>query len=294
MEVTSDQNGRGHAHNPTRPSSTPVSAMRALDLHESEKENIQPKCPNTGFREYVRPQVTTPTNLTTPTTENGNSGAMGHSTLMPLPPEDFDGNHSSEEELEEINKCDGDEPELVTPLSSSSPSQATPNSVNSSIPSSRETPESHWSMASNSPSSDEAMPSDHAPSNNAIGSNGRGHLNPTPVQFSTSPPTGLHVYKPRRSSSPPTKMFLASGSLALAEGGGDGGSHLAPPTSGYVEQHQAGGVALEREGSTEFERRDRGGTSSSRRMISPRKKYRHSRTNHMQRPCLDFEKMQQV
>ena len=94
---------------------------------------------------------------------------------------------------------------------------------------------------------------------------------PLPLEFRTSPPAGAH--RPTRSLSPPPKFFLADEDEQDADeelddddgvGGGGGGS-VAPATS-----------------------------------ASPRKRHRHhlhrAQKQHqpIQRPCLDFEKMQQV
>lgn len=98
-----------------------------------------------------------------------------------------------------------------------------------------------------------------------------------PVQFRTSPP--LEAHKPLRSVSPPTKMLgLASSGregLVSASGGGDG-------------RGSPGGGVGGSEGGTP---RAEGGA----RAASPRKRHRHTpRPHQMHRPCLDFEKMQQV
>jgi len=78
-----------------------------------------------------------------------------------------------------------------------------------------------------------------------------------PVEFSTTPPN--HVHKPRRSTSPPPCIK----------------DTLRPCSE---EPH------LELR-PLEIERKER-------RAISSKRRYRQSRIHHIQRPCLDFEKMQ--
>ena len=95
-----------------------------------------------------------------------------------------------------------------------------------------------------------------------------------PVQFRTSPP--LEVHKPLRSVSPPTKV------LSLANSGREGMS-----SSGGGETSGSPGVG----GSDGGTARAEGGA----RAASPRKRHRQTpRPHQMHRPCLDFEKMQQV
>jgi len=205
------------------------------------------------------------------------------------------GNHSSEEELEEIitNKkpyveilrdckrkwtdlsqsdtsCESDtefeEPEL-RPLE-------TNNGANQGD--SRSTSTSAGSSSCDTPSGDE----DH------------NHNQPTPVQFSTSPPVDVH--KPRRSLSPPPKLFgfrnhePAVGAVGVTEllpelrpahSAPRGGSGLGSYSSSLGDLSRLEYDVLERKG---------------KKTISPRKRSRTSRVQHIQRPCLDFEKMQQL
>ncbi|KAK7077944.1 hypothetical protein SK128_007765 [Halocaridina rubra] len=99
-----------------------------------------------------------------------------------------------------------------------------------------------------------------------------------PVQFRTTPP--LEAHKPLRSVSPPTKMLsLAStGRESLLSTGGATGTCGSPEgASGSSE----GGSTPRAEGGA--------------RAASPRKRHRQTpRPHQMHRPCLDFEKMQQV
>lgn len=168
----------------------------------------------------------------------------------------LDGNHSSEEELEEINKFEVGGATTASSLSSPSPLLPAP-------------------PTSNTPAVD-------APSTPVVA------MELQPVQFSMSPPTGVHVHKPRRSSSPPAKMFLFENGNAAAE---ENGFHC--PGTG-------GGGAVSRQHYSSFSGGGGGGDHrladrrERRRTISPRKRYRQGRTQHIQRPCLDFEKMQQV
>ena len=88
---------------------------------------------------------------------------------------------------------------------------------------------------------------------------------PLPLEFRTSPPEGAH--RPTRSLSPPPKLFLADQQQSAT-------SHLT--SSSTCEPQVALAVANGNAG-------------------SPRKRHRHGqRAHHIQRPCLDFEKMQQV
>jgi len=186
------------------------------------------------------------------------------------------GNHSSEEELEEINtnkshyeshyverdckrkwtdlsqsdtSCDSDtefeEPELSLELCGSREERRTSTS---GLSSSSQTPD------------------------NISGDEDQNHNQPAPVQFSTSPPVDVH--KPRRSLSPPPKLF--------------GFSQLS-----VVRQETAtarlGNYSSSLGDLSRIETR-----VSCKKTISPRKKSRTSRVHHIQRPCLDFEKMQQL
>lgn len=96
-----------------------------------------------------------------------------------------------------------------------------------------------------------------------------------PVQFRTSPP--LEAHKPLRSVSPPTKV------LSLANSGREGMSSV-----GGGETSGSPGVAAGNDGGTTR-------AESGPRAASPRKRHRQTpRPHQMHRPCLDFEKMQQV
>lgn len=146
----------------------------------------------------------------------------------------------------------------------------------------------------------------------------------TPVQFCTSPP--LNVYKPRRSQSPPPKLFhmaanaaataagLAAEARAMRGGGGterSGGAFrprcIVPASGGAAdsaaaasclallgearggiggdgEEDEIDGAAAAVEDVAEVEHRS-----------SPNKRQRATpRPHNIQRPCLDFEKMQQI
>ena len=140
------------------------------------------------------------------------------------------GSHSSEEELEEINKIM--KPALV-------------NSANSSknilIP--------HSSSSSGS----SVSPPPPIPT--------------TPVEFSTTPPN--HVHKPRRLTSPPPLVIRRSQT----------------PTEVVLPSFKE----FTRSQSQHLDDR-----RSERRAIGSKKRYKQSRIHHLQRPCLDFEKMQLV
>lgn len=92
-----------------------------------------------------------------------------------------------------------------------------------------------------------------------------------PVQFRTSPP--LEAHKPLRSVSPPAKVLGLANSGREAMSSVGGGETSGSPGSD-------GGAAR---------------TESGPRAASPRKRHRQTpRPHQMHRPCLDFEKMQQV
>lgn len=88
---------------------------------------------------------------------------------------------------------------------------------------------------------------------------------PLPLEFRSSPPEGAH--RPTRSLSPPPKFFLADQDMAAAPSS----AMLAAPAPTLSVANGNG---------------------------SPRKRHRHHAHRHhhhmQQRPCLDFEKMQQV
>jgi hypothetical protein len=149
----------------------------------------------------------------------------------------------------------------------------------------------------------------------------------TPVEFCTSPPVDAH--KPSRSQSPPPKLFLfsATASPGIENAGGrvnnprpvaihsgvfrglrrcdqNGGDHHhhshhtspAPVVTGNAGSER--GLMLIGDGGAQEERESVGSgggrTSRSGRDSSSRKRHRHHNPRHIQRPWLDFEKMQQV
>ena len=105
---------------------------------------------------------------------------------------------------------------------------------------------------------------------------GSAHGSPLPLEFRTSPPEGAH--RPTRSLSPPPKLFVADAEQ-LTESRNSAGvitAAAAPTTTATAAPVTALSVA---NGNT----------------VSPRKRHRHAhRPHNIQRPCLDFEKMQQV
>ena len=92
---------------------------------------------------------------------------------------------------------------------------------------------------------------------------------PLPLEFRTSPPEGAH--RPTRSLSPPPKFFLA-----------DREDMGAPLSAAAMLSLHAEPAALS--------------VANGNNIGSPRKRHRHAHRSHhhIQRPCLDFEKMQQV
>ena len=153
----------------------------------------------------------------------------------------------------------------------------------------------------------------------------------TPVQFCTSPP--LNVYKPRRSQSPPPKLFhMAAASTSSSNGGGGCGAvrQTAAGLAAEARAMRASGcttASTERGSGGAFRPRFLGGdvAASSLPLVgelpgngdeeevgvdggaaaeeggetehraSPSKRHRATpRPHNIPRPCLDFEKMQQV
>jgi len=241
-----------------------------------------------GFAEFLRKPESLPPHRTVSPGYSGDEVILDEVALISEKGEDValagdSGNHSSEEELEEINtnkshyverdckrkwtdtSCDSDtefeEPELGLEVRAGSGQDE------------RSTSTSAGSFSCSTPVSGDDS-EDH------------NHNQPAPVQFSTSPPVDVH--KPRRSLSPPPKLFGLS----------QPGQQLSS-----VRQQEAADWRTGRLGSyssslgdltridfdTKIERR-----ASCKKTISPRKKSRTSRVHHIQRPCLDFEKMQQL
>lgn len=256
--------------------------------------------PQTSFRQYVRKQNLPPHRTLSP-------GFVGEDTVLDevaiIPESSSDvtmstgqdviedpsgsginidsGNHSSEEELEEIitNKkpyVERDCKRKWTDLSQSDTScesdtefeepELRPLDTGASNNNDRSTSTSAGSSSCDTPSGDE----DH------------NHNHPTPVQFSTSPPVDVH--KPRRSLSPPPKLFGFSGTQTET---GQAIPEIRPRSSSGLGIYSSSLGDLSR---LEYEALERRG----KKTISPRKRSRTSRVQHIQRPCLDFEKMQQL
>jgi len=121
------------------------------------------------------------------------------------------------------------------------------------------------------------------------------HNQPTPLQFSTCPPVDVH--KPRRSLSPPPgwppRSLSPSSSPKLAA------SVEQSPTIGNLSCSLGDLPPCLMSTGEESSSRRRAAVSSccyslTKKTISPRKRSRTSRVQHIQRPCLDFEKMQQL
>ena len=102
------------------------------------------------------------------------------------------------------------------------------------------------------------------------------HGSPLPLEFRTSPPEGAH--RPTRSLSPPPKLFAADAEHLVGAGAGGG----ATASGGGVTASGGGALAAL-------------SVANGNVAGSPRKRHRHThRPHNIQRPCLDFEKMQQV
>merc|ERR1719220_570114 len=233
-------------------------------------------------------------------------------THKQFPPQqlDLDDNHSSEEELEDIigtkkvySICSP--PGTLTGASTSIKTCTSPN------PEKRK-----WSEVNSSSSSDEAAthPHPHGRASACVfragsGSSGDEEVSGllegadggtyTPVQFCTSPP--LDVYKPRKSQSPPPKLFhmaAQSGpprqhSLDGARGGREGQR----PSGAFLPRRLLRPVEYSslpaRQESGEGQDDGEPGEESGHR--SPNKRHRSTpKPQNIQRPCLDFEKMQQI
>merc|ERR1719436_1041690 len=209
-------------------------------------------------------------------------------------------NHSSEEELEDIIGSGGKKAVYgVSSIKTGSSSSST------------NTEKRKWSEV-NSSSGDEAGRTSQCVFRAGSGSSGDEEVSGlmlaggtgssyTPVQFCTSPP--LDVYKPRKSQSPPPKLFhMASQSGPPRQHSLDGGR-------GREGQRPSGAFLPRRllrpvEYSSLPARQDSGdlrggqeeaepGEEAGHR--SPNKRHRSTPKPHnIQRPCLDFEKMQQI
>ena len=120
----------------------------------------------------------------------------------------------------------------------------------------------------------------------------------TPVQFCTSPP--LDVYKPRKSQSPPPKLFhMASQSGPPRQHSLDGGRGREGqrPSGAFLPRRLLRPVEYSslpaRQESGEAGEEPEPGEEPGHR--SPNKRHRSTpKPQNIQRPCLDFEKMQQV
>lgn len=117
---------------------------------------------------------------------------------------------------------------------------------------------------------------------------------PLPLEFRTSPPAGAHRSYPTRSLSPPPKLFLADGGddedrqNCTAHQSAITGSDPSPVNAlTSLPANSGAGSTL---------------TTTATAAGSPRKRHhrhhhahhRSQQHHHVQRPCLDFEKMQQV
>jgi len=248
----------------------------------------------------------------TPTPLSTSQPASLPSTLPSSLPLDLDDNHSSEEELEDI---------IGTKKVYTS---TTPAGTSTSIKTCTSTnPEKRkWSEVTSS--SDEAAATGRASTcvfRAGSGSSGDEEVcglmegadggSYTPVQFCTSPP--LDVYKPRKSQSPPPKLFHMStngcGHLGVREAGLPRQGSLdsatrhregpGRPSGAFRPRPRSGrpGVvelcSLPSEGVVEGEVGEEAEEASGHR--SPNKRHRTTpRPHNIQRPCLDFEKMQQI
>jgi len=105
---------------------------------------------------------------------------------------------------------------------------------------------------------------------------GSAHGSPLPLEFRTSPPEGAH--RPTRSLSPPPKLFVADAEHMVDSRNSGPGATPATTTTTTATTGGGGGLSV-----------------ANGNAASPRKRHRHThRPHNIQRPCLDFEKMQQV
>ena len=230
-------------------------------------------------------------------------------------------NHSSEEELEDIIGNSGKKKVYTVAMGTGGPSgtggqpSVKAGSGGGTRCSSTNPEKRKWSEVTRSEGEEEAG---GAPGHSAIlrapsGSSGdeevsglmdsRGSSAYTPVQFCTSPP--LDVYKPRKSQSPPPKLFHMS---VTGAGAGAAGQTFARMREGQrpsgafrprPRQVRPGGGVVEysnlpaRQEEEAGPGREEGQDEAGHR--SPNKRHRSTPKPHnIQRPCLDFEKMQQV
>jgi len=131
----------------------------------------------------------------------------------------------------------------------------------------------------------------------------------TPVQFCTSPP--LDVYKPRKSQSPPPKLFHMSGSGQVSgpfrqhsfdsnrnkEGQRPSGAFLPRPRPRLLRPVEFCSLPSRQEAGDFLGLDDAevGKDEPDPGHRSPNKRHRSTpKPQNIQRPCLDFEKMQQI
>jgi len=129
----------------------------------------------------------------------------------------------------------------------------------------------------------------------------------TPVQFCTSPP--LDVYKPRKSQSPPPKLFHMSGNGQVSgpfrqhsfdsnrnkEGQRPSGAFLPRPRPRLLRPVEFCSLPTRQEAGDFLEDADVGKDEPDPGHRSPNKRHRSTpKPQNIQRPCLDFEKMQQI
>lgn len=136
----------------------------------------------------------------------------------------------------------------------------------------------------------------------------------TPVQFCTSPP--VDVYKPRKSQSPPPKLFHMSGSSGhapvpfrqhsfdsnrnrelreLKEGQRPSGAFLPRPRPRLLRPIEFSSLPSRQETGDYLDDCDEAAGAGDDGVRSPNKRHRSTpKPQNIQRPCLDFEKMQQI
>lgn len=227
-----------------------------------------------GFRQYVRPeQELPPHRCLSPQglvlEEVDLVPGQQHSDVSMIEERGQDsGNHSSEEELEEIITKSSmvysrDCKRKWTDQSDTSNTESDQEFEEPELEAAEGTTPSTSSC--DTPGSEEGEP-DH--NHNLVARPG------TPLQFSTSPPGGVH--RPRRSMSPPPRV---------------GGQASSPePQHFSLFSGPACRLSSSLGDLSRLCKKDKGG----KKTISPRKRSRTSRVQHIQRPCLDFEKMQQL
>ena len=294
-----------------------TNAFTSSDLDSGVSLNLRSHVSGSRGRTRQLPMMTRQQSAPEPETQSSAAAAMKHVL------DDTD-NHSSEEELEDII---GDKKKVYTSGAVAAGGGKGNVSIKSGVGArcSSTNPEKRkWSEVNTS--EDEKSVSSQCVFRAGSGSSGDEEVSGlldgagasyTPVQFCTSPP--LDVCRPRKSQSPPPKLFHMSSSNGQGSSGGpcrqhsldsagkgrDGGQRpsgafLPRPRPRLLRPVEFSSLSFngrqEATGDTGGDEGDEiSGSVDENGHRSPNKRHRTTpRPQNIQRPCLDFEKMQQV